>query len=104
VTLVDRRPAPADLAADERVSAVRGEVGEVLAAAGTGQDALAGASVTFHLAGGGQAAARMSEGRRAVIASLTGSGPGRAVMTRTMASSSPALSRAKAAGAAAAGP
>ena len=42
----------------------------------------------------------MSVGVRAAMAAMTGSRPGRAVMTRTMASSSPALSRAKAAGAA----
>ena len=49
-------------------------------------------------------AALMSDGVRAAMAAMTGSRPGRAVMTRTMASSSPALSRAKAAGAGAAGP
>jgi len=43
-------------------------------------------------------------GARAAMAWLTGSRPGRAVMTRTMASSRPLLSRANAAGASAAGP
>jgi hypothetical protein len=49
-------------------------------------------------------ASRMIDGVRAAMAALTGSRPGRAVMIRTMASSSPALSRANAAGAGAAGP
>ena len=44
VTLIDQAPTPADLAADERVTAVRGDL--------TGLDAgtLAGADVVFHLA------------------------------------------------------
>ena len=44
VTLIDQAPAPADLAADERVTAVRGDL--------TGLDAgaLEGADVVFHLA------------------------------------------------------
>ncbi len=46
----------------------------------------------------------ISSGVSAAIASMTGSRPGRAVMILTMASSSPALSRSNAAGAAAAGP
>lgn len=46
----------------------------------------------------------MRAGVRAAIVSTTGSRPGRAVMIRTIASSSPALSRANAAGAGAAGP
>jgi SnoaL-like domain len=49
-------------------------------------------------------AARMSDGVSAAMATLTGSRPGRAVTIRTMASSSPALSRANAAGAGPAGP
>jgi D-erythronate 2-dehydrogenase len=44
VTLIDQAPVPADLAADERVTAVRGDLTEL----GTG--ALDGAGVVFHLA------------------------------------------------------
>ena len=47
VTLIDQAPAPPDLAADERVTAVRGDLSELLAA---GPDMLAGADVIFHLA------------------------------------------------------
>jgi nucleoside-diphosphate-sugar epimerase len=50
VTLVDRVPAPADLAADGRVEAIRGDLGELLAPGGAGRDAVAGADVIFHLA------------------------------------------------------
>ena len=50
VTLLDQSPAPADLAADERVTAVRGDLGEVLDPARTGPGTLAGADVIFHLA------------------------------------------------------
>jgi D-erythronate 2-dehydrogenase len=50
VTLLDQSPAPADLAADERVTAVRGDLGELLDAARTGPGPLAGADVIFHLA------------------------------------------------------
>jgi aryl-alcohol dehydrogenase-like predicted oxidoreductase len=50
------------------------------------------------------AASLISDGVRAAMAWTTGSGPGRAVMIRTMASSSPALSRANTAGAGPAGP
>jgi D-erythronate 2-dehydrogenase len=50
VTLVDRAPAPTDLAADERVTVLRSDLGELLGAAGEGRDALAGADVIFHLA------------------------------------------------------
>jgi hypothetical protein len=46
----------------------------------------------------------IKEGVSAAIAAATGSRPGRAVMIRTMASSSPALRRANAAGAGPAGP
>ncbi len=49
-------------------------------------------------------ASLISEGVSAVMARMTGSRPGRVVMIRTMASSSPALSRANAAGAGPAGP
>ncbi len=50
VTLLDQSPAPADLAADERVTAVRGDLGELLDPARTGPGTLAGADVVFHLA------------------------------------------------------
>jgi nucleoside-diphosphate-sugar epimerase len=50
VTLLDRAPVPPDLAADERVVAIRGELGELLDPAGAGWNALAGADVIFHLA------------------------------------------------------
>jgi nucleoside-diphosphate-sugar epimerase len=50
VTLLDQSPAPADLAADERVTAVRGDLGELLDPARTGPGPLAGADVIFHLA------------------------------------------------------
>ena len=44
VTLVDRVPVPADLAADDRVTAVRADITEV------GPDTLEGADAVFHLA------------------------------------------------------
>ena len=50
VTLADRAPAPPDLARDERVTVLRGDLGELLSAPGEGRDALAGADVIFHLA------------------------------------------------------
>ena len=50
VTLLDQSPAPADLAADERVTAVHGDLGELLDPARTGPGTLAGADVIFHLA------------------------------------------------------
>ena len=50
VTLLDRSPAPADLAADERVAAIRGDLAELLDPAGPGRHTLAGAEVIFHLA------------------------------------------------------
>jgi nucleoside-diphosphate-sugar epimerase len=50
VTLIDRAPAPADVAADERVAMVRGDLGELLDPARGGQAVLAGADVIFHLA------------------------------------------------------
>jgi nucleoside-diphosphate-sugar epimerase len=50
VTLVDRVPAPPDLAADERVTTVRGDLAELLDRADGVRDALAGADVIFHLA------------------------------------------------------
>ena len=50
LTLADQAPAPPDLAADERVSELRGELGELLRPDGPGWAALTGASVIFHLA------------------------------------------------------
>ena len=50
VTLLDRAPAPAGLAADDRVAAIRGDLGELLDPARSGPDTLAGADVIFHLA------------------------------------------------------
>jgi D-erythronate 2-dehydrogenase len=50
VTLVDQALVPADLAADERVAGVRGELGELLDSGRAGTDTLAGADVIFHLA------------------------------------------------------
>ena len=50
VTLVDGAPAPPDLAADPRVTVIRGDLRELLGPAGAGPDALAGADVIFHLA------------------------------------------------------
>ncbi len=50
VTLVDQAPVPPDLAADERVTAVRGDLVELLDPAAAGPDTLAGAEVIFHLA------------------------------------------------------
>jgi nucleoside-diphosphate-sugar epimerase len=50
VTLVDQSAVPRDLAAEERVAVISGELGELLDPAGAGWDALAGADVIFHLA------------------------------------------------------
>jgi nucleoside-diphosphate-sugar epimerase len=56
LTLIDRVPVPADLAADRRVRAVCGDLGGLLDPAGAGpaaaagRDALAGADLIFHLA------------------------------------------------------
>ncbi|HTS98154.1 MAG TPA: D-erythronate dehydrogenase [Streptosporangiaceae bacterium] len=50
ITLLDQAPAPADLAGDERVTAIRGDLGELLGPGGAGRDALAAAGVVFHLA------------------------------------------------------
>jgi nucleoside-diphosphate-sugar epimerase len=50
LTLLDRVPAPPDLATDPRVSVVAGDLGELLGSAGAGRDALAGADAIFHLA------------------------------------------------------
>jgi len=56
LTLIDRVPVPPDLAADERVTAIRGDLGDLLGPAPGGPDAAAGpdaitrAEVIFHLA------------------------------------------------------
>ncbi len=50
LTLVDRATVPPDLAADGRVTAIRGDLGELLNPACAGPDVLAGADVVFHLA------------------------------------------------------
>jgi nucleoside-diphosphate-sugar epimerase len=50
LSLVDRVPAPPDLAADERVAVIRGDLGELLDPTRAGRDALAEADVIFHLA------------------------------------------------------
>lgn len=50
VTLIDRSAVPHDLAAEERVAVISGDLGELLDPAGAGWDALAGADVIFHLA------------------------------------------------------
>ena len=50
LTLIDRVPLPADLAADGRVAEVRGDLGEPAGLTGAGRDAVAGADVIFHLA------------------------------------------------------
>jgi nucleoside-diphosphate-sugar epimerase len=50
VTLIDRAPVPADLAADRRVAAIRGDLGELLDPGRGGPDVLASADVIFHLA------------------------------------------------------
>ena len=47
VTLIDQAPAPADLAADERVTAIRGDLAAILAGE---PSPLAGAGIIFHLA------------------------------------------------------
>ena len=50
VTLVDQAPVPPDLADDERVTAVRGDLTELLDPAAGRPGTLAGAEVIFHLA------------------------------------------------------
>jgi len=50
LTLIDRAPAPPDLAADGRVSVIRGDLAELLDNVATARDALAGAELIFHLA------------------------------------------------------
>jgi nucleoside-diphosphate-sugar epimerase len=50
LTLIDRTPAPADLAADGRVAVVPGDLGAPGGLTGAGRDAVTGAGVIFHLA------------------------------------------------------
>jgi D-erythronate 2-dehydrogenase len=50
VTLIDQAPVPADLAADGRVTVIRGDLGELLDPGRAGPGVLAGADVIFHLA------------------------------------------------------
>ncbi len=50
VTLIDQAPVPADLAADERVSALRGDVAGLLEPGQPGRQELAAADAVFHLA------------------------------------------------------
>jgi len=50
VTLIDQAAVPPDLAAGERVTAVRGDLGELLDPRGAGPGTLADADVIFHLA------------------------------------------------------
>jgi len=50
VTLIDQSPPPADLAAAEQVTAVRGDLSELLDPAGSGPGILAEAELIFHLA------------------------------------------------------
>jgi D-erythronate 2-dehydrogenase len=50
VTLIDRAPVPPDLAADSRVTVIRGELGDLLDPVSAGAELLGGAEVIFHLA------------------------------------------------------
>jgi D-erythronate 2-dehydrogenase len=50
LTLADQAPVPADLAADPRVTELRGELGELLRPGGPGWPALSSAAAIFHLA------------------------------------------------------
>ena len=50
LTLVDRAPLPPDLAADERVTAVRGDLAELMGNEAAARDTLNDAEVIFHLA------------------------------------------------------
>ena len=50
VTLIDRSPVPPDLAADGRVTTIRGDLADLLDPVAAGRDALAGTEVIFHLA------------------------------------------------------
>jgi D-erythronate 2-dehydrogenase len=50
LTLADQAPVPADLARDERVTVLQGDLAGLVGDGGAGQAALAGADVVFHLA------------------------------------------------------
>jgi D-erythronate 2-dehydrogenase len=50
LTLIDRAPAPADLAADGRIAVVLGDLGAPGGLTGAGRDAVTAADVIFHLA------------------------------------------------------
>jgi D-erythronate 2-dehydrogenase len=50
MTLIDQAPAPADLAADRRVTAIRGDLVGLLGPGQAGRDAVGAADVIFHLA------------------------------------------------------
>ena len=50
LTLLDRAPVPPDLAADDRVAVVRGDLSDLLGSATGHRDALAGVDLVFHLA------------------------------------------------------
>jgi nucleoside-diphosphate-sugar epimerase len=50
LTLIDRAPPSPDLAADDRVTVVRGDLTELMENGATARDTLAGAEVIFHLA------------------------------------------------------
>src|ERR1700749_919013 len=50
VMLIDQAPVPPDLAADERVTAIQGDLGQLLDPLTSGPGTLAGADVVFHLA------------------------------------------------------
>jgi D-erythronate 2-dehydrogenase len=67
VTLIDKAAAPADLAADGRVTAIGGDLGELLEPGHAGRDTLAAADVVFHLAAAvsGECEAHFDLGMRA---------------------------------------
>jgi D-erythronate 2-dehydrogenase len=50
LTLIDQASAPPDLAGDERVTVVRGDLAELMEHEAAARDTLAGAEVIFHLA------------------------------------------------------
>ncbi len=50
LTLIDRAPAPPDLAADDRVSVIRGDLTDLLGNVASARDTLDDAEVIFHLA------------------------------------------------------
>jgi D-erythronate 2-dehydrogenase len=50
MTLIDQAPVPPDLAADERVTAIQGDLAQLLDPLASGPGTLSGADVIFHLA------------------------------------------------------